>query len=397
MLDFTQVLPQIESFSAERARGRRQRESALAEANRRLRESGNEWEKMQIKIAQSRTSWLVARWGEVPNAVEPPAPRPFPCVVLAADGSQIVADRHDIALCYLLNIGRITLRYGTGQPATLTSRPQIQLPEDDLLERIQGDQEAIAPRRVGIRRQLAEFAALAEMISEEKPAVPALALFDGSLILWTLEPEADEFRADSLRLFAAAMQTAQQQRVPVAGYISSPQSRDVVNALRVFRCPHKQANCDRECPGRNRSGPAYIPPGCAGTEGVTDAELFAQRLRPGERSAVFGSASQILLAYPEEQRVRFFYLHTGREIARVEIPAWIADDSGLLAQTHALCYDQAQKGDGYPVALAEAHEQAIVRGAEREAFFKLMERAFITSHQSFAITQKAVSKRARRI
>ena len=53
--------------------------------------------------------------------------------MFAADGSQIVSDRHDIALCYLLNIGLIALRYGTGERATLTSRPYLALPEDDLL------------------------------------------------------------------------------------------------------------------------------------------------------------------------------------------------------------------------------------------------------------------------
>ena len=120
-------------------------------------------------------------------------------------------------------------------------------------------------------------------------------------------------------------------------------------------------------------------------------------LEPGERSAIFGSRSQILNTYAPHHRIRFFYLHTGREVARVEIPAWVADDPELLALTHALCWDQARKGDGYPVALAEAHEQAIVRGAEKAAFFQMMQRAFVATGQPVSTTQKALSKRARRI
>ena len=186
-------------------------------------------------------------------------------------------------------------------------------------------------------------------------------------------------------------------RVPIAGYISAPQSRDVVNALRVFACPHELSNCDRFCPQHSKPRPEYVAPPCAGTEMVRDADLFARLLQPGERSAVFGSRSQILNAYAPSQRIRFFYLHTGREVARVEIPAWVSDDPELLQLTHTLCWDQARKGDGYPVALAEAHEQAIVRGAEKAAFFQMMQRAFVATGQPVTTTQKALSKRARRI
>ena len=44
--------------------------------------------------------------------------------------------------------------------------------------------------------------------------------------------------------------------------------------------------------------------------------------------------------------------------------------SGL---THTLIYDQCMKGQGYPVALSRAHEQAIVRAADRRAFLGIVE------------------------
>lgn len=397
MLDFSQVATQIRTFSADYAGAQPLFRAALAEAGKRLREASPKWEGVQARIEASRTSWLIADWKEPPDTIDSPPLRPTPCTVFAADGSQLVSDRHDIALCYLLNIGLIALRYGPESSAQLLSRPALHLPDDDLLDEFQGEQAAIAPGRLAIRRLLAECAGLAEMMSDMPDDTPALALLDGSLILWPLENMPDTFRADSLAEFQRSLDIARKGGVPLIGYISQPASRDVVNSLRVFRCPHPQANCDRHCPHRSKPRPHYIAPDCIGTERVTDAELFAQILRPGERSAVFGSRSKILQLYEESHRILFFYLHTGYEVARIEIPAWVADDPDLLARTHILCFDQAQKGDGYPVALAEAHEQAIIRAPERDAFFHLLERQFVEAHQAVTQSRKAVSKRARRI
>ena len=57
----------------------------------------------------------------------------------------------------------------------------------------------------------------------------------------------------------------------------------------------------------------------------------------------------------------------------MEIPEWVGRDSSLLELVHSVCIDQIRKGDGYPVALAEAHELAVVRGAERDVFFAIMQ------------------------
>jgi hypothetical protein len=425
MLDFSQVSAQIRTFVGDHAGAQARLNLALTEAARRLSAAAPGWERTRIRIAESHTSWLVAEWLEAPDAVYTLPARPMPHTVLAVDGSQLVSDRHDIALCYLLNVGMISLRYGTGERATLTSRPMLALPDDDLLDEFQGEQAAIAPKRLAIRRLLAEFAALAEMMGErENPQIsqisaqdkaaptiperptperanpqrptPTLALTDGTLILWPLETEQEEFRAAALHEFRTSLEAARERGIPVAGYISAPASRDVVNALRIFQCPHPKADCDRACPNRVRPRPHYVAPPCVGTEGITDAELFALWLKPGERSALFGSSSKILDFYGPHT-VRFFYLHTGREVARIEVPDWVAQDGELLDRVHTLCYDQACKGDGYPVALAEAHELAIIRTPERAAFFRLLEREFVVTRQTVGVTQKAVAKRSRRV
>ena len=55
--------------------------------------------------------------------------------------------------------------------------------------------------------------------------------------------------------------------------------------------------------------------------------------------------------------------------------------------------DQAVKGQGYPVALAEAHEQAVVKGADREFFFSLIRKVGIERNKQVFASQKSIKKR----
>ena len=67
----------------------------------------------------------------------------------------------------------------------------------------------------------------------------------------------------------------------------------------------------------------------------------------------------------------FYYLNGGAEIARVEAPDWLADDPELLALSRAMLVKQCQLGLGYPVAVSEAHEQAVISGHDRAEFRRL--------------------------
>lgn len=397
MLDLLKVVAQIETFTTTHASARQQFQHAIEEACRRLQQAARQWQTAALRLHNCRTSWLVARWNSPPDAVHPAPPPITPCTVHAADGSQIVSNRHDFALCYLINIGHITLHYGPEPAATLHSIPTLHAAEEDPEDPGPGEPAAIPPRRLAVKRFLAECDALAECATHNPANTPAIALLDGSLILWALENETDTFRQQALEHFHRALDRFQKHRIPLIGYISRPASRDVINALRVSHCPHPRADCDRFCPDRNRPAPLHRTPQCAGTERVTDADLFARILTPGARSTTFQSPSRILECYPQPHRIHFFYLHAGDEIARVEIPHWVAEDLQLLERVHALCLDQIYKGDGYPVALAEAHELAVIRAPEREAFFQLLEHDFIKNRQPVICSRKNRAKRTRRI
>ena len=67
----------------------------------------------------------------------------------------------------------------------------------------------------------------------------------------------------------------------------------------------------------------------------------------------------------------------GAEIARVEFPEWVVQDQTLFDTALSLTLMQVQKGFGYPVSLAESHNQAVVRGGDRSRFFALLEQQMI--------------------
>jgi hypothetical protein len=115
-------------------------------------------------------------------------------------------------------------------------------------------------------------------------------------------------------------------------------------------------------------------------------------LRPGERTAVFDSQSRILESYGQH-RIGFFYLNVGTEIARIEVPYWVASNRSLLDLVHAVAYDQVQKGNGYPVALAEAHQHVVVRGAERDLFYEMVNETLVRRGIRASLSPKNLRKR----
>ena len=239
----------------------------------------------------------------------------------------------------------------------------------------------LSDKIVANRRLLAESAALAALIETHQDR-EAIALVDDPLIVWTPQGESEAEQRRIIDGFCEMLAAGQAHNTPVAGYVSRPAHRDVVGALRLTLC-------EPGCPHAAQDL-------CTELASLTDVQLFSHLLsRPGDRSPVFGSLARSLDLYPAEQRIAFFYLNAGPEIARVEVPLWVAEDAELTDRVHRLCFDQARKGQGYPIALAEAHERAIVRGPEREAFFRLVENAFVRENLPALQTRKALSKRTR--
>jgi GNAT superfamily N-acetyltransferase len=398
-LDLNKVAAQIEGMAESLKAEQQDRESRLRHALETLRLKSNDVSSLRKKIEGSKTTWLVAGITNELSGSHKPVPCPPDFVVIAVDGSHIDVDRHTSARCYLINIGSVVLRYGQKPEAILHSEPKLYASEQDLtiVDPLGSGAQPVERDLLGIKRAVAECQALVELCEELPADMPALALLDGSLILWGLGGQTypDYVRRELLENgFLQALdrlkESSQNKKLALASYISFPRSTDVVNALRVALCPYDPPDCDRNCP-RSMSSSQKA---CEEVSGVQDSALFSRILEPGERSATFISRSSVVQKHYGDHEVRFFYLRGNEEIARVEFPLWV-EERGLVDMLQALVIDQCHRGQGYPVALSEAHEQAVVTGADREQFQYLVELALSEKHLPTTTSVKSRSKRTK--
>ena len=398
-LDLNQVAAQIDRMAAGLKAEEINWKGRLIHALELLNSQSANLDRLRARIEGHKTSLLVAGvTGRLDRRYQPPTCPPD-YTAIATDGSHIDVDRHSPARCYLVNIGCSVLRYGNAADATLFSRPTLYASKEDLvIENPNGsDEQLIEGGLLGIKRSVAECHALVELGEKLGSNLPAVALLDGSLILWALAGRAypDYVRDEMLKNgFLPALErireVSRKTSLALASYISLPRSREVVNTLTISICPYDPPNCDRHCP-RNSTPRKNA---CEVIAGLRDRDLFGALLEPGERSETFISLSSVVRDYYGDHEVRFFYLNTGDEIARVEIPRWV-EDMGHTDTLHALVLDQCRRGQGYPVALSESHEQAVVRASDREQFQRLVELALSRHSLSTATSEKNRSKRTR--
>jgi len=394
-LDLTKVASQVGGMVARLKDAREERQKHLQNALDVVGDEAIDLDALKRKIAASKTTWLVADLVDTLASHYGAPPTPAEFTIIATDGSHIDVDRHRATRCYLINIGSVIVHYGAEPSASLDSFPSLYSGDDDLVITPSGvgaREQPIEGTLLGIKRAVEECRYLARIAAELPAGSSSLALLDGSLILWGLEAY-PEFVTEALltngflRYLDDLRKLNNDKKLAVASYISFPRSTDVVNALRVAICPHEPADCDRYCSANKERG-------CDAVAGVRDRELFLNLLSQGERSELFISPSKIQKHYGYHQ-VYFFYLRVGDEVARVEIPRWVALNEDLLNLTHALILDQCRRGQGYPVALSEAHEQAVVTAADRENFWQLVDSSLVEEHMPTLTSAKSQSKRTR--
>ncbi|MBW4515437.1 MAG: DNA double-strand break repair nuclease NurA [Timaviella obliquedivisa GSE-PSE-MK23-08B] len=292
--------------------------------------------------------------------------------VIATDGSQIAPSHHEIAYCYLINVGRVVFHYGQNRHPLLDSLPEIfYRPEDLYVSRQWGIR---TEEWIGYQRTVSEAVVLAEigisLAADPLQNSPTLAMVDGSLIHWFLESLPADARDRILPPMLQAWEQLRAAGVPLVSYISAARSSEAVNFLRLHTCPFMAPDCSTNCPGKTDQAPCQV------FSPLRDTALWSMLLTPGQRSLIWKSSAKVLEAYGDHV-VYFCYIHMGSEVARVEFPAWVAEDPVLLDSALSLTLTQVHKGYGYPVALAEAHNQAVVRGGDRTRFFALLEQQMI--------------------
>ena len=213
------------------------------------------------------------------------------------------------------------------------------------------------------------------------------------MVRWTLAGAEKFVQQYFLQPYLSYLDEMRQRSIPVASYISRPRSPEVAGTIRLMFCPDvkiadgRGAKCN-EC----SDAAAGREPSCYVCQGMTDADILADFLQDGQRGPLFISMSRINVEAYGPHLIHFFYMRVGREIARVEIPQWVAQSQEQVNLVHTIIYDQCLKGQGYPHALARAHEQAVVRAADRRAFLKMMENSLMRANLPASSSQKRSSK-----
>ena len=338
-----------------------------------------------------RLPWLVAIPADSVAGTFSAEEPPVKFSVVSADGSSIAPDRHHPIRFYVINVGYAVLTYGEHPFAILDSSPHLYFRDEDLYLDPQTRNVPVEGTRLSARMCLEEMRALWQA-SRRVQDGPLVGLRDGSLITWGLQSEDPSFVQERfLAEFLGYLDELCASSIPVASYISYPGAREVVNSLRVWLCPRETVDCD-SC------SPSEVADLCRALAGRTDREVF-DFLGEGERSDVFGSKSAILDRYGKH-RIRFFYVNVGGEIARVETPQWVSEDSGMLALVQSLIFDQCARSavqPPYPPALQEAHEQAVISTSDRRLIEGMVQTALAAKGIVYTESAKARSKRRRAV
>ena len=325
--------------------------------------------------------------------------------VVGVDGSHIDVNRHIPVDCFLINTGSAYLRYGAASEAHLSSSPKLFVPPDETVISDPNNPHQLLQIQgtiLGAIRAVKEMETLAMYLKNEELAnsepVPIVGLVDGTLLLLDLlRPGIPDFVIDSVLTegFLWALndrkKTAEKSEIVVASYISLPGSYEIIDGVRMLACPYTKSDCLYHC-GDIKKG---TRPCDSASEGLLDRDIMSSLLEEGGRSELFKSNFHVARNYYGDNEITFFYLNTGYEIARVEMPAWASEKRGKIDLVHAVVMEQCRKGRGYPTALMEAHEQAVISTSDRQYFLNLVEEVLERNGIEFTTSQKDRSKRLR--
>ncbi len=279
--------------------------------------------------------------------------------VIAIDGSQIYPERHEGIRCSLLHTAHIHIEYA--QPISY-----IQTDSTITIENVHTADGQLGTQELDCKRFLQELQHGLDYAKTLRTEQPVLVLIDGPLIFWNIS-ESPRLKQKYFEHYCAILAQYQQKNITLAGYISFPHSKDLINLVRWY--------------AHQKQSPVSF-------QYLIDTDVLETMLCPHECTPTFLSRVSIARECPEIIQPTFFYCHTGREIARVELLSWLAHDTMCTSTLAQIIIDQCMKGDGYPVSLAHAHEQAIVKKQDREIFYRFLAQKY----QARTLSPKKIHK-----
>jgi hypothetical protein len=293
-------------------------------------------------------------------------------------------DRHAPFLYYLINVGGIVYHHGDGRSPDPFTVPDLNYPTEET----EISDFLIGSGKVSIRRDRQEIGTLADWAWTHRDAAsPRLAMLDQRLLYWPIGGS-DTVANEDVMAWLRAMTKMHDSEALLCGYIDRPMTGAVITLLRTLQGREK----DKE--GEDFDWSSLGRRSFSG--GLSDIALFRRYLAPGQRTPVF-----VYISPPNAQfadfdpthEVCFFYLNpgtSGRQIARVDIPRWVADDETAVQTVHALVYHQCQLLGFYPYALARADEMAVIGRRDHEELEMMIARIM----QKYGIEGRVTAKQS---
>jgi hypothetical protein len=393
-LDLARLTGDLNKMSETLAQLDQARRTQLEIAQERFVKYATALDEINAKVQLTRDKNLHWR-GAYPAGSDPldsriPCPEmPPQATIIANDGSQVPIDRHAAALYYALNIGYIVYPYGADQQPQVGTEPSLHYHNDDLFY----DSRYLIPNEaVNARRTVRELKNLAGLAEEHgKSGAPVVILSDGPL-LWVQPGDMPQERQGSLENYLQNLTRIRATQVALGGYVDRPGSRGVMELLHL-------ANLEADEITKESLARSDLV-------GLLDARLFEQHLKPGERSALFIRQSPINQEYARREHETYHcYVNISADpmkpqLARLEMPSWVASDAARRDLLHAVVWQQCQVVGGYPYVLARAHELALISTEERsdleEMVMGALRRRGVDARPSEKARQKALTGGGRR-
>lgn len=318
-----------------------------------------------------------------------------PHITIASDGSQVNPSAHEFTSACLINTGLVAIPYfNKNIPVVLSSEPITYNSTEEISPDTEGIQEEDLISYERTLKEIEDLVKLAKKYTEYK--IPIVALLDGTLIHWHIEKFNSVFIQKFIERFSNAMHELKSLGIPIASFLSNSRSNDLINMLKVYKCPYESIDCKKHCSNISSKNLPCNP--TLDYKPVLDRRVIEKyfvdlKCPPGTRTILFKSNSKILNLYSEDLKIYFFYINTGREIARVELPSYVANSPSLLETIHNAIALQCKVGFGYPIVLSEAHLQAVVTKKDRDIFYDLIKNHSLQRNSKIQISNKELKKR----
>jgi hypothetical protein len=361
-INYQEIYTQIKQVGLGAKERRKRKEEAQELAQKLLETYSSELDFLRSKVDSAKAADANIRCA-VPLDEELASSHPLPdsvpqaeSTLIAADGSQAIADRHSPVQFCVINVGGIIMKPNSGETPAVEVESELFF--GDAIE----ENGLTTDGGVALRRDLAERSVIEKLSKGLKGSV--VSFTDGTLeIFRTKDVDSPSMYRNTVEKYIAVLSRLQGRGVISAGYIDKPSSSLVVKLLELT-----QITIPEEMEKLRNAPPLKY---------VTDRWLFGygnklfQLLLPGHRSAVFKIQSNAEKTYKGVLELHFFYLNVGTEghpwPVRVEIPRWVVDDRKQLNLLHAVLVEQCRMmgSKPYPYLLHRAHETAVVKNEEK--------------------------------